>query len=288
MIQWRQHRTRTSSLFARYATQLAIHTERDRWEDAVNSALEAAATAELRRATLEDANRTKSEFLAHMSHELRTPLNAIIGFSDLMHQRLLGNEHERYIEYARDINESGQHLLALINDILDLSKIEAGKLTLDEEVVELHEIVDYCIRIVERRAEKEEVTVAGTVPADLPALRGDDRKIKQIFTNLLSNAVKFTNPGGHVSVDAALTDCGCIQCHVTDTGIGMANEDISRAMAPFTQLESSLNRQYEGTGLGLPLTKALVDLHGGTLEIRSKPRAGTRITVRFPKERTLA
>ncbi len=232
------------------------------------------------------ANRTKSEFLASMSHELRTPLNAILGFSELMGNATLGPlGNPKYEEYTKDINDSGRHLLALIQDILDLSKIEAGKLELDEEDIDIARAIRSCMVLVKERAKNGGVKLLTDIPEGLPALRADQRKLKQILVNLLSNAVKFTPAGGTVTIKAwSRPDSGYV-FQVIDTGIGMALADIPKALLLFGQVDSDLNRKYEGTGLGLPLTKSLVEMHGGSLDLQSEEGAGTTVTVRFPKER---
>jgi PAS domain S-box-containing protein len=233
------------------------------------------------------ANRAKSEFLANMSHELRTPLNAIIGFSEVIAGEMYGPAGEpRYAEYARDIQRSGQHLLRIINDLLDLSKVESGKQELHETEIGLAELIAASIRLVQPRATAAGLTLAVEVPDGLPQLRADARLLKQLLINLLSNAVKFT-PKGSVSVRAGLHD-GAISIAVADTGIGMSAREIELALAPFGQVDSGLSRKHEGTGLGLPLARAFAELHGGQLEVLSTPGAGSTMTVRFPPERTLA
>ena len=236
----------------------------------------------------EAASRTKSEFLANMSHELRTPLNAIIGFSDMMKMAVCGPLSDpKYEEYTRDINNSGRHLLALINDILDLSKIEAGKLELDEEDIDTAGVIQSCIVLVKERATNGGITLKMEIPQELPALRFDERKLKQILINLLSNAVKFTPPGGTVTIKTwSRPDSGYV-FQVVDTGIGIALEDIPKALSSFGQVDSKLARKYEGTGLGLPLTKSLVELGSGSLDLQSEVGVGTTVTVRFPKERII-
>ena len=232
------------------------------------------------------ANRTKSEFLANMSHELRTPLNAILGFSELMGNATLGPlGNPKYVEYTKDINDSGRHLLALINDILDLSKIEAGKLELDEEDIDVARAIRSCMVLVKERARNGGVKLLTDLPDGLPALHADERKLKQILVNLLSNAVKFTPAGGSVTVKAWFRPDSGFVIQVADTGVGIALDDIPKALTPFGQVDSRLDRKYEGTGLGLPLTKSLIEKHSGSLDLQSEVGAGTTVTVRFPPER---
>ncbi|HET7594824.1 MAG TPA: ATP-binding protein, partial [Stellaceae bacterium] len=235
----------------------------------------------------EGANRAKSEFLANMSHELRTPLNAIIGFAEIMRDRLLGSiGNPRYAEYAEDIHNSGTHLLGIINDILDLSKVEAGRLELAEEVIDLHVIVKSTAALLRERAAAGGLEVKTELAEQALLLRGDERKLKQIVTNLLSNAVKFTPAGGEIVV-AARVEEGCVLLEVRDTGIGIAPEHVARALSPFGQVDSRLSRRYEGTGLGLPLARALAELHGGTLTLDSAPGRGTTVRVTLPAERVV-
>jgi len=230
----------------------------------------------------EAANRTKSEFLANMSHELRTPLNAIIGFAEMMKMEVfgdLGNDH--YREYVADIHHSGQHLLNLINDILDVSKVEAGKIELHESEIEVPEVAAACVRLVSERAASGDVTILMDIPRDLPALYADEHRVKQILLNLLSNAVKFTPPHGSVTVRARADPMQGFAIEVIDTGIGIAAKDVPRALQPFVQIDSALNRKAEGTGLGLPQSRALVALHGGTHDLISQPGKGTNVRVTF-------
>jgi signal transduction histidine kinase len=234
------------------------------------------------------ANRAKSEFLANMSHELRTPLNAIIGFSEMIHREVIGPLGvPGYKEYARAVHDSGAHLLEIINDILDLSKIEAGKIELREESVAVGGVVAACIRLVDERARDNGVRLSVDLAEGLPSLRADGRLLKQILLNLLSNAVKFTPQGGSVTV-AAVVDVDGLELRVIDTGIGMTAGDVERAMLPFTQIDSALNRKFSGTGLGLPIANSLTAMHGGRLEFESAPGKGTTARVRFPAARLLA
>ena len=237
----------------------------------------------------EFANRTKSEFLASMSHELRTPLNAIIGFSAIMDREMLGPiGNAQYKGYATDISDSAGHLLELINDILDAAKIEAGEMSLAEETVDPRDLVKSVRRLIAPRAERAKLRFDVHLAETVPALRVDKTKLKQILINLLSNAVKFTPEGGHVSLRAELAGNGEVLFLVGDSGIGIAPDDMARAMAPFGQVDSRLSRKYEGTGLGLPLAKSLTELHGGGFELVSQPELGTTVTVRLPASRVVA
>jgi PAS domain S-box-containing protein len=254
-------------------------TERETHERALNAARE----------TAEAASRAKSAFLAHMSHELRTPLNAIIGFSELIKTEMLGPVGSvRYKEYAGDIHGSGKHLLQLINDVLDISKIEAGKADLRDETVDLGEGIEHCASLIRPQATAGNLKVIVDTPQDLPCLRGDVRALKQVLLNLLSNAVKFTAAGGEVRLSARVSDRGDLEIAVSDTGIGMSERDAARIFEPFYQIRSELTRQYEGTGLGLSLVKGLVEMHGGTVAVRSVPQHGTTMTATFPAARVIA
>jgi two-component system cell cycle sensor histidine kinase PleC len=237
-------------------------------------------------ATAQAENRDKSQFLANVSHELRTPLNAIIGFSEMIKNERMGPMgNDKYVEYIRDIHGSGTHLLSLINDILDYSKAEADKLELDVSEVDITKAVKNSMRLVSPRAEQANVTLIEEIPKEHYILKTDQKKFKQVMLNLLSNAVKFTPAGGSVTVAAWQNVVDeSVTIEVKDTGIGIAPKDISRAMAPFGQVDSALSRKYEGTGLGLPLTKKFVELMGGTFNITSEVNVGTTITFTLPKE----
>jgi PAS domain S-box-containing protein len=231
----------------------------------------------------ETASRAKSGFLANMSHELRTPLNAIIGFSETMTHELLGPlSNARYREYAEHINLSGQHLLTLINDLLDLSKIEAGKLELAEETVDFRALLDGCRVLVRDLANSKALRIEAAIAPDLKAVYCDEQKLKQVLVNLLSNAVKFTDPGGRITVTARREPPDLLYIEVADTGIGIAPEQIEQVMMPFGQADDVHNREHKGTGLGLSLSKALVELHGGTLRLDSVLGQGTTVSIRLP------
>lgn len=233
----------------------------------------------------ERANAAKSRFMAHMSHELRTPLNSIIGFSDVIkNAQNMPHVQLNTAEYASDIHTSGTHLLDLINEILDMSKIEAGMYEIVEETVNVRETIATCLRLVETTAQTKGVIIHNQVADDLPHLFADARGLRQIMLNLSSNAIKFTESGGHMTVKATSDDDGMI-LEVTDTGIGIAENQLNDVFEAFTQVDSSLSRQHEGTGLGLPITKALIELHDGTISIQSVVGKGTGVTVHFPLDR---
>ncbi len=234
----------------------------------------------------EAANLAKTQFLSVMSHELRTPLNAIIGFSEVIRDRRLGNRSlERYLEYASDIHESGRHLLDLINEILDMAKLESRRMELYDEPIEVAALIESCAKLVRQRARDGSVVLVVNLPAALPELVADITRVKQIVINLLSNAVKFTRPGGRVSIAAELERDGSLAITIQDTGIGMTPAEIEIAFQPFRQVENGFARRHEGTGLGLPLAKALLDLHGGVLRLASAPGHGTTVSAIFPPAR---
>ncbi len=236
----------------------------------------------------EQASRSKSEFLANMSHELRTPLNAIIGFSDIMQREQIGPIGPRYREYAGDINHCGHHLLDIINDILDMAKIEAGKFEMQDERITLPMLLESCLRLMRDRAEKGGVTLESRLAPDLPLLRADTRALKQILINLLSNAVKFTPQGGSVILSARYDRAtGELAIAVADTGCGIPAADLERVFQPFIQADGSISRRHEGTGLGLAIVKALSDRQDIVITIASDVGQGTSVTLRFGPERLL-
>ena len=262
------------------ADRLALLTEGLRREIGVRRAAEQAAEA---------ASNAKSEFLANMSHELRTPLNAIIGFSELMGAELLGRiGNVRYLEYAKDIQESAKHLLTVINEVLDFSRAEAGELKLHETEFDPAPVIQSARRMVEEQAAAGDLTLETTLPHPLPHLRADEHMLRQMLVNLLWNAVKFTPPGGRIGILAACGDDGTFRFEVADTGIGMSPDEIPTALMPFRQLDGSLTRRHGGTGLGLPLVKSRIELHGGKIAIESTPGRGTTATLIFPASRLVA
>ena len=231
----------------------------------------------------EKASEAKTKFLATISHELRTPLNAIIGFSELIATEALGKAGIRqYVEYAADIQSSGSHLLGIINDILDIAHSEAGTLSLRPEPMDVAAEIETCRRLVQRQCEGAGHTLAVEIEQELPEIEADPGRIRQILLNLVSNAIKFTPEGGRITVRASPAADGGVDIAVADTGIGMKPEDVALALEPFRQIDNALSRKYEGTGLGLPLTKSLVELHAGTFHIESSPGVGTTIAVHLP------
>ena len=235
----------------------------------------------------ESASRAKSEFLAVMSHELRTPLNAIIGFSEIVLRETFGPiANPRYRDYVDDIRDSGGHLLDLINDILDLSKAEAGQIELVEDAVEIEPLVEACAAMLAPRAQQAGVEISTEIAAGLPYLQADERKLRQALLNLASNGIKFTPPEGHVRLRVQMAD-GCLQIEVRDNGIGIAAADIPKALSPFGQIDSTLSRRHAGTGLGLPLTKRLIEAHGAEFLFTSEIGVGTTVTLVFPPARLI-
>ena len=229
------------------------------------------------------ANKSRGEFLATMSHELRTPLNAIIGFSDIIRRELFGGiQNSKYKEYARDIHESGSHLLAIINDILDLAKADNGKLNLNEQEFDAAEMLRTCIRMCEMRAESAGLQLILTGAQQEIRVSADERLMLQIVLNLITNAIKFTPEGGTVRVQMSSHPARGVGFRVSDTGIGIAPENLERVLRPFEQVEATYSRRHGGLGLGLPYSKRLTELHGGSLEIESELGKGTTVTVQLP------
>ncbi len=291
MLELYHKSSKRPSMLQRYGAQLGQGVERNLTEMALLAAKQkaerAADAARLALLNAESANRAKTEFLANMSHELRTPLNAIIGFSDVIQNEIMGRfeENPKYIDYARDIREAGGHLLSVINDILDIAKIEAGQLDLREDAFDAGRALDACTSMLSNRAEEAGVHLIREGGESQVTIWGDEKKFKQIVLNLLSNAIKFTREGGHVTLSTSIDDEGGFELTVSDTGIGIAERDLETALAPFSQVDNAQHRSHEGTGLGLPISRALAELHGGSLEIQSEPGLGTTVTVRLPAER---
>ncbi|HVH77910.1 MAG TPA: ATP-binding protein, partial [Stellaceae bacterium] len=234
----------------------------------------------------ESANRAKSDFLANMSHELRTPLNAIIGFSEMMQNEVLGSVgNPQYRSYVGDIHTSGTHLLQIINDILDLSKAEAGKLTLDETVFDVRDAIRAVAQLSSVRAQEGGLSLSIDIPADVPLLRGDERKTMQVVLNLVTNAIKFSPDGGSINIICRADPHEGLAIAVKDTGIGIATDDLGRVLEAFEQVDSSLSRKQQGTGLGLPLVRAMMELHGGRFELNSTVSVGTEAKIVFPRDR---
>jgi signal transduction histidine kinase len=237
----------------------------------------------LARSQAEFANRSKSDFLANMSHELRTPLNAIIGFSEVIANEIFGPiRNPKYLEYLNDIHDSSLHLLSIINDVLDMSKIEAGRLELCKETVRIRTVVRDAVRMVEKRAEESGIELVTDLSDEDGTIWADERALKQIFLNLLSNSVKFSKSGSKVTIRGMINGSSFASFEVEDSGVGMTEEELHRALQPFGQARAATTRNYGGTGLGLPITKGLVEAHGGTLAIASHPGSGTLVRVLLP------
>jgi two-component system cell cycle sensor histidine kinase PleC len=235
-----------------------------------------------------EANAAKSQFLANMSHELRTPLNAVIGFSEIIRDQSLGPQAvSNYRDYANDIHAAGENLLRIINDVLDISKIEAGKLELQESETDIRAIVQSGIKLMTQAAFESGIALRDGLPDDLPMVLADELRLKQALLNLLSNAVKFSHREGTVTVGAGLRPDGSMAIWVADTGIGMSESEITTALQPFRQVANSLSRAHDGIGVGLSLVDGIVGLHGGRLELTSSPSRGTTVTVLLPPERVM-
>ncbi|MBA4208899.1 MAG: hypothetical protein C0454_05160 [Parvibaculum sp.] len=251
----------------------SIAIERRRSEENLRRATEAA----------ELANRAKTKFLANMSHELRTPLNAIIGFSEIMRQQMFGPLGvERYVEYTNDIQDSGRHLLNVIDDILDISKIEAGRYAIEEEEIDFAEVLRWSVEMMRARTIEKNQTVALTLPDRIPALRADQRAMRQVMLNLLSNAAKFTAEGGRIDIEARVLEEGDLELTVSDNGIGIPADKLQEVLEPFGQVDDSSARQHGGTGLGLPITKSLIEMHGGSFHLQSDFGRGTTARMTLP------
>jgi two-component system, cell cycle sensor histidine kinase PleC len=245
------------------------------------------ANAERRKA--ETASHAKSAFLANMSHELRTPLNAILGFSEILDREVLGPmQNKTYHGYAADIHTSGQHLLALINDILDLSRIEAGRNEIREEPIHIHEAAQSSLHLLDLRAKEKSIRVDNSIAADLPKVMVDRRALQQIIINLLNNSIKFTPTGGHIEISASRTVTGGISLHVKDNGPGIPANEIEHALSAFSRGALATKKAIDGAGLGLPIVKGLMQIHGGYLEIKSTPGQGTDVICTFPAARVLS
>ena len=264
---------------------LSYQAEKD---DLIGELEQSQANSDLARHRAEESNLAKSRFLATMSHELRTPLNAILGFSEVMKAELFGKHAvPAYKEYANDIHTSGEHLLMLINEILDLSRVEAGRYELREESVDLRTIVDECRHLVMLRATKKDITIQQENGDRLPRLWADERALRQVALNLLSNAIKFTPQGGQVRIRLGWTEDGGQYFSIKDTGTGIPENEIPIVMSSFGRGTLAHKNAEEGTGLGLPIVKGLVELHGGTFELKSKIREGTEVVVSLPPERAM-
>ncbi|WP_458756492.1 sensor histidine kinase [Afipia sp. TerB] len=271
-----------------HSTTLATLEARAEKDALIGELEQAKAISDEARHRAEAANVSKSRFLAQMSHELRTPLNAILGFSEVMKSEIFGaHAVEAYKDYSADIHNSGVHLLNLINEILDLSRIEAGRYELNEEPVSLVHVVADCHHLLKLRASSRGITIHEVFEQDMPKLWGDERAMRQVVLNLLSNSIKFTPPGGEIWLKAGWTASGGQYLSVKDTGSGIAEDEIPIVLASFGQGSNSIKSAEQGAGLGLPIAKSLIDMHGGTFTLKSKLRIGTEVIITFPPERVM-
>ncbi len=273
MLQGAFGNQKNTSLLTEYSSLLGDAVLRNRTRVAEHSA----------RIEAELASKVKSEFISNMSHELRTPLNTVIGFSKILAEQDRGHvDSDEVVEYANLIHDAAVHLLSVVNDILDISKIQSGRYTLDARELDVGGILEDQIRTFREEAKMSGVTVASRFPPELPPIRGDEAKLTQIFNNILSNAIKFTRSEGTVTIEAARLPDDAVAVFIRDTGVGMTPDELEIAQQPFGQVDGSRTRWREGTGLGLPIAKSLVELHGGEIQIRSKKDVGTEVAILLP------